>query len=1092
MTTTIHPSLRARKALLAAALLPCALNASAALLALESRLGGEAFYDPNLNITWARNADLLGETTLAAAIDGVNNLAIGGISNWRLPRADRNGDGIAVGCKAAGSFDACLDNELGFMLNHRDTSWANPGPFLNLRQDHYWTTDADPFLPPRVYSWFMGHHEQEGLGSAHPANTGLRTWAVHDGDVGTLTPAPGSTAANPLLPNTSTGGVFSFQFVAGTQRVFIDPDVAIGYDFVVHDGPNIADVLLPALAGDDGLFELFGFNAASGAFDLFLGAATAGTPFDFGTAGIDRFRVQGIDVAAGLDPADPQAFVTGLTFVTSGAVELDQIPLVQSVVATVPEPSSLALCLGALALFMRRRKARAALAALAGAAMVAAPAQAIVVAWDNPAGGAWDLPTNWAPTGVPNAGDDVVIATTTGGSTVQVLTNRSLGQTSISARSVTVSAPDAQIVMTNTELALSGAFEMSAGRLNMSSFSGGQSYLHADGGISLSGGAQLTTIGARLGGDISNSATMDLRNGMFFDGSGATGTFRNSGTVYVGTSGRLSRISHETRNSGRFIVTPGQADVNGFTNLAGGLVQIQGGRLELTHRDFVNRGVVEMSGANSIIQPLGGFTGRLINESGGVIDLKPLTSGQHRIYTTLHNAGLVEVGANLELHRFDAGHENSGRIHLANAATAVIRGQSFTNTTSGVIDGNGTLDLRGLLSFIDHGTLSPGNSFGRIDILGNYLQAADGILELQIGAGGQDQVFVTSGTATFNGTLRLNFVDGFAPGEGNLFELITGSVVANFASIELIGLAPGFEFELTGNDAGLRLLALNDAQAAGSNDGSGTSVPEPGSLWLLLAALAGIASTLRLRAAAPRPSRSPEAIRPTPSAEAMMTRKRPPERIAAALLALATLCAPLGLARAAAITGTGDPLAHPLLAGGTQIGFESIAADSLHASLTFPGVVITGQGGDLFVLDDFAGSFNTTGNSVALRTSTPVQAATFAFTAPVTAFGLNIGATDRAWQLRAFDAGDALLGTLDIPVDPADNSGSWFGLAFAGIASARLVNVGYEASPGTATQDFILFDKLSFASAVPEPGSLALIAIGLAMLRRRRSANEEH
>lgn len=188
------------------------------------------------------------------------------------------------------------------------------------------------------------------------------------------------------------------------------------------------------------------------------------------------------------------------------------------------------------------------------------------------------------------------------------------------------------------------------------------------------------------------------------------------------------------------------------------------------------------------------------------------------------------------------------------------------------------------------------------------------------------------------------------------------------------------------------------------------------------------------------------------------------------------------------ISGTGDPASHPSLAGGVAIDFESFANGSFHTSLVFPGVQMTGTGGDLQVLDNFGGSFNVTGNSVALRTSTPVQAVTFDFSSNVKAFGLNVGGTDKTWQLTAFSDSHAVLGQVDLPILANDNSGYWIGLAFNGIASASLVNTQYRDAPGSATQDYIVFDNFNYASSVPEPRGILLIGLGLlgfALMRRK-------
>jgi len=72
-------------------------------------------------------------------------------------------------------------------------------------------------------------------------------------------------------------------------------------------------------------------------FEGFAETLKAGEYFDFTTrvgAGIRSFRITGIDLAEGLDPGDPTAFVTGLTlidFVEAGAeYQVRMIPIVEN------------------------------------------------------------------------------------------------------------------------------------------------------------------------------------------------------------------------------------------------------------------------------------------------------------------------------------------------------------------------------------------------------------------------------------------------------------------------------------------------------------------------------------------------------------------------------------------------------------------------------------------------------------------------------------------------------------------------------------------------------------------------------------------
>lgn len=115
----------------------------------------------------------------------------------------------------------------------------------------------------------------------------------------------------------SSGGTPKFNFsnpVIANQIQFYDPLVAIGYDYEIGNGnPNFASVILPDIG--DSMFELLLSNGSG--FDTFS-QILAGEEFFFGSEGVSSFRILGIETDAGLDPNDPTAFVTGLSFVADG------------------------------------------------------------------------------------------------------------------------------------------------------------------------------------------------------------------------------------------------------------------------------------------------------------------------------------------------------------------------------------------------------------------------------------------------------------------------------------------------------------------------------------------------------------------------------------------------------------------------------------------------------------------------------------------------------------------------------------------------------------------------------------------------------
>ena len=153
-------------------------------------------------------------------------------------------------------------------------------------------------------------------------------------------------------PNDNLGPVYIFSIVSvGPNSVtFIDPFVAIGYDYAIGQGdPNFASVLLPEV-GNDVYDVIFGNT---------LNTVLAGQQFFFPQGGVSAFSVRGIEVSAALDPDNVLAFITGLTFVSEGSFTGTMTPIVQFVPeATVPAPATILLLgavFAALAFRYRRR-----------------------------------------------------------------------------------------------------------------------------------------------------------------------------------------------------------------------------------------------------------------------------------------------------------------------------------------------------------------------------------------------------------------------------------------------------------------------------------------------------------------------------------------------------------------------------------------------------------------------------------------------------------------------------------------------------------------------------------------------------------------
>jgi len=118
------------------------------------------------------------------------------------------------------------------------------------------------------------------------------------------------------------------------------------------------------------------------------------------------------------------------------------------------------------------------------------------------------------------------------------------------------------------------------------------------------------------------------------------------------------------------------------------------------------------------------------------------------------------------------------------------------------------------------GQLRVNNGDGSLTITGDYEQMTGGLLGIQIGgtnAASQHGVLIVTGNASVGGALALEFVNGYAPHEGDVLQILQygADAVGGFDQVVMTGLAPGFQYTLqTNSNRAYVLTALSDAASS--------------------------------------------------------------------------------------------------------------------------------------------------------------------------------------------------------------------------------------------------------------------------------------
>lgn len=375
----------------------------------------------------------------------------------------------------------------------------------------------------------------------------------------------------------------------------------------------------------------------------------------------------------------------------------------------------------------------------------------------------------------------------------------------------------------------SGSIRVDGGSLTLKNVVGGIDPLHAR--IELTNGKLITT-GFTVKSDVPSGKTNfsisggTLQAGAFAVGNGFDATFdQTAGNIVASDSvgvfaatltGRAARynlsggtvttsflhLGTDQNHSGSLFQSGGDVLTGDLIVSLNSAYHYTGGTLRAT-KSLNDQGVLDLGSAAVTValdkNTFGNFTkGQILNATsatftGGVGSIMNFAKG----FDPFTQIGSIQT---------------QGLIHIDGDPVTVPHANSLGG--SGTIDGDVT----------NLGVISPGNSPGELDVVGNYTQASDATLSMEIAGttGDKFDLVTVTGNASIGGTLDVALLDDFVPSAGDQFTIFTaGSVSGHFVNaLDHIDFAGG-RFDVNYSPTAITLSNF-------------TAVPEPTGMTIVL------------------------------------------------------------------------------------------------------------------------------------------------------------------------------------------------------------------------------------------------------------------
>jgi hypothetical protein len=303
-----------------------------------------------------------------------------------------------------------------------------------------------------------------------------------------------------------------------------------------------------------------------------------------------------------------------------------------------------------------------------------------------------------------------------------------------------------------------GTFVMAnASSTGQSTYALSQGKVHAD-SIFLDDGASF----AQTAGDVSVSGVMQVAR-TAAGPSHVSQYVISGGTLDVGIGIVVNKTNAPSVGRiGGFVQTGGTVTTQQLNINASGTYQALGGTLNV-NRQLLLKGSLD-------------FAGSPTTANFGTNTFADFSQGE-----LLGTENATFTGGPGSLLNFAPGFDPYARIgHITTQGLIHINGQPLTIPSDRSVGGSGTIQG----NVTNQGLLAPGNSPGEIDIAGDYVQASDAQLSMEIAGTSSDEFDLLSvtGDVHLGGSLSVALLDGFVPSPEDRFTIINAGDLSGIFS----------------------------------------------------------------------------------------------------------------------------------------------------------------------------------------------------------------------------------------------------------------------------------------------------------------------